>query len=130
MSDSIKMRKARSVQPPCAESCKFRCFEKITKERRQAIFREFWDLGNLEDQRFFIAINLDQVIPTYRYSKSKRAFNHAYHLTNTVGEKERVCREFFRNTLDISTKMIHNVKRRMANPEFTFEDFRGKYLRQ
>uniref|UniRef100_A0A8D8VJJ1 Uncharacterized protein n=1 Tax=Cacopsylla melanoneura TaxID=428564 RepID=A0A8D8VJJ1_9HEMI len=128
---SSKVRKQRSLKPPCLESCRLRCFEKFTHERRQTIFSEFWALGNIEQQRIYIAQNFGQVLPKVRRSpENKRNLNTAYALTNENGEKERVCQTFFMNTLDVTPKMIRIIQKKMRNPEFTFKETRGTHKRQ
>uniref|UniRef100_A0A8D8VM80 Uncharacterized protein n=1 Tax=Cacopsylla melanoneura TaxID=428564 RepID=A0A8D8VM80_9HEMI len=133
---TVKVRQARSLQPPCLESCKLRCFEKFTHERRKAIFREFWDLGDLEQQRVYIAQNLDRVIPKYdrpdrrRFAETRRSLNTAYHLAKENGVRKQVCKTFFLNTLDVTNRMINIIQRKMRQPEFTFKEERGNHVQR
>ncbi|KAL1451448.1 hypothetical protein WDU94_005824 [Cyamophila willieti] len=130
-----KIRKARRLQPPCTKTCRLRCYKKFTHDRRQAIFREFWDLGNIELQRIYIAKNLEQAQPKqYRpdrtnYESGRRGIT-ATHLVNQNGTRERVCQLFFRNTLDVTQKMLRIIQKKMKSPEFTFEELRGKNKRK
>uniref|UniRef100_A0A8D8R658 Uncharacterized protein n=1 Tax=Cacopsylla melanoneura TaxID=428564 RepID=A0A8D8R658_9HEMI len=125
---SSKVRRARQVQPPCSNSCRLRCFEKFTPEQRQALFRKYWDLGDIEQQRLYIAQNLDRVLPKYdrRTPDSKRFLNTAHFF-----DKERVCQAFFLNTLDITQKMVRTIQGRMENSaECTFKDSRGGHQKK
>ncbi|XP_050503834.1 uncharacterized protein LOC126882804 [Diabrotica virgifera virgifera] len=38
-----------TLKPPCRESCAFKCRSNITEERRLQLFKEYWDLGNIEN---------------------------------------------------------------------------------
>ena len=68
---------ARSLRPPCNAKCKLGCSKKIIEEKRLVIFRKYWDLGNLQLQREFLAKHITAVNPTYRYKRegSTRGLN-------------------------------------------------------
>lgn len=131
-----KVRSARAIKPPCTEKCKLECSSKFTEEERKAIFQSYWDLGNLDKQRQFIANNMESVHPRYQYvrvggTRNKRSNNNAFyfHFNNV---KVRVCKLFFRNTLDINDRNIRTVqnKRNKVANALVEEDNRGKHGKQ
>lgn len=120
----------RQMKPPCTEKCKLKCFAKITEEDRQQIFLAYWELGDLQKQRYFIASCLQTVQPKYRYVRedSHRSLNNAFYF-NLREKKMRVCKIFFKNTLDISDRPISTVitKRKKFANNLLEEDRRGKH---
>ncbi|XP_072384253.1 uncharacterized protein [Diabrotica undecimpunctata] len=92
----------RTLKPSCREKCAFKCRLNITEERRLQLFKEYWDLGNIEKQWSFIANSVEAVIPKYRHVKidadgniaPSRGNNNAFFLT-VAGVKTRVCKLFF-----------------------------------
>uniref|UniRef100_A0A6P7H6I5 Uncharacterized protein LOC114344949 n=1 Tax=Diabrotica virgifera virgifera TaxID=50390 RepID=A0A6P7H6I5_DIAVI len=49
-----KMRPVRKVGRPCTDKCKLKCANKFTEEQRQAIFKVYYDLPDIERKRFYI----------------------------------------------------------------------------
>lgn len=88
-------RPQKALQPPCRQSCKLKCFEKISNDTRLNIFNEYWGLKDLEKQRQYISSNMHTVNPRYKYSNvaSPRKANNAYYFI--VNDKNvRVCKVF------------------------------------
>ncbi|GFV96756.1 uncharacterized protein TNCV_3388491 [Trichonephila clavipes] len=98
----------RSMKPPCP-NCKIKCAEKIDENYRKAIFAMFWGMGDLQRQREFIKIvhrQLYQRITLNR--KVERGSNQSYPITKD-GEKIRVCKQFFKNSFDLSDRAIRTT---------------------
>lgn len=120
----------RKLQPPCDESCKLKCANKISEEERINIFEMYWALGNVQRQREFINACMTTVTPKYRYTRegSTRRPNNAFYFD--VKEKRiRICKKFFKNTLSINDRPIRTVlsKRDLNHPQFVQDDLRGKH---
>ncbi|CAG4976630.1 unnamed protein product [Parnassius apollo] len=45
---------ARKIKPPCSERCRLKCKEKFSEADREAVFKEFWELKDINRQRDFI----------------------------------------------------------------------------
>ncbi|GAB6027835.1 hypothetical protein CHUAL_014075 [Chamberlinius hualienensis] len=94
------------------------------------MFDCYWKLGNLQRQRDFIAGCLEKVSPKYRYAKegSNRELNNAFHFVKK-GQRIRVCKLFFKNTLDITDRQIRTVvnKQNKILSNIVEEDHRGKH---
>lgn len=113
---------------PCTEKCRLKCSANINTEERYMIFHQFWDLGDLTLQRTFIRDSMTDIEPKYKYTNAKnpRCNNKAYHfLVNN--NKIRVCKTFFKATLNISDRMIFTVQKKINENGFVIEDLRGKH---
>ncbi|KMQ85258.1 lish domain-containing [Lasius niger] len=116
---------AKSVRPPCGEKCRLQCSTKIVTEIRSAIFDKYWGLQSLTRQRDFISKSIVQVEPSYRYQIPgiTRSLNHAFYF-EIDRHRIRVCKYFFKATLDINDRPIRTVISKIENG-FTKEDLRG-----
>ena len=115
------------MRPPCDEKCRQKCFSKIQDDQRRVIFEKYWGLQILARQRDFISKCMVQIQPTYRYQRpgSHRRLNNNFYFE--VEEKRvRVCKKFFKATLDINDRPIRTV---IAKNEMGFisKDFRGRH---
>lgn len=113
------MRTERRLKPPCGEKCRLISSSKIDEEARMEVFNSYWDLGELSLQCQFLANSITAIEPTYRYvsiggSRQPRALNRAFHF-HVNGEKVRVCKLFFKNTLDINDRPIRTVLEKQKN---------------
>ncbi|XP_068221553.1 uncharacterized protein [Palaemon carinicauda] len=123
----------RRMKPPCGEKRRLNCSSKIDEEARMEIFNSYWDLGELSLLRQFIANSITAIEPTYRYvrigrSRQPRALNSAFNF-HVNGEKVRVCKLFFKNTLDINDRPIRTVLEKQKKIAGTLlePDLRGKH---
>lgn len=112
------VRSAKTLLPPCGNKCKLKCSEKLNEVQRTKIFREYWDLKDLEKQREFISSNLTPVTPRYKYSNKQepRKPNNAYYFL-VAGKQIRVCKYFFMATLAINHKVITTVLKKQIQCE-------------
>ncbi|GFV25435.1 uncharacterized protein TNCV_1147051 [Trichonephila clavipes] len=96
------------MKPPC-HNCKLKCAEKIDVNYRKAIFAMFWGMGDFQRQREFIKDSAQAVVPKYQRitlnRKRERGSNQSYSITKD-GEKILVCKQFFKNTFDLSDRAI------------------------
>ncbi|XP_050509077.1 uncharacterized protein LOC126886255 [Diabrotica virgifera virgifera] len=125
------LRPAKTILPPCGNKCKLKCSEKLDEAQRNKIFKEYWNLNDLDKQREYISSNLKAVAPRYRYSNKKapRKPNNAYYFL-IDGQQVRVCKYFFMATLSINHKIITTVLRKQTVCEtgkVIEKDKRGKH---
>lgn len=128
-----KEREERKVKPACGEKCRLKCSMKFTEEQRLYIFASYWELGDIEKQRQFIANSIDQIVPKYRYvriggTRQQRKPNNAFYFKLNEG-RVRVCKLFFINTLDINDRPIRTVlkKKNKVCGNLIENDLRGKH---
>lgn len=124
-----KIANARKMKPPYHLKCRLKCSQKLQEHDRQQIFSNYWNMGSLEKQRQFIASCIEKIQPKYQYTKeNRRKFNSAFYF-NIKGNKFRVCKLFFKNTLDINDRPIRTViaKKDEYMNDLLEEDRRGKH---
>lgn len=97
-------------KPPCSESCRLKCFQKINQDQRTKIFSQFWSIGDLTHQLEFVSRSITSIQPKYRYANPEkvRRLNNAFYF-DTEGGRIRVCKTFFTSTLDIPYRFIRTV---------------------
>lgn len=104
------VRLARNVlKEPCPSTCRFGCTVQITDDERDLISKEFWSLPDLKAKRAYIIRHMEKIVPKCNRrrtnSPTRRALNcTCYFDVNDI--KVYVCRLYFLNTLNVSTKMI------------------------
>lgn len=65
------------MKPPCEDKCRLHCNSKFTEIERQAIFEEFWAMGDIEKQRHYILKAMKIVTPKYRYVRADATYNRS-----------------------------------------------------
>lgn len=133
---SKKIREERMVKPACGEKCKLQCSTKFSEDERKELFFSYWNLGEIDKQRQFIANSMQAVNPRYRYirvggTRSQRKNNNAFYF-NQNNQRIRVCKLFFKSTLDINDRPIRTVlekQNKLANVLLE-PDGRGKHGKQ
>ncbi|XP_069362181.1 uncharacterized protein [Maniola hyperantus] len=127
LAKSSKIISARHLKLPCT-NCKLNCSQKIDDVERYDIFNNFWKLGDLSKQRLFINSCMIDIQPKYKYTNAEnpRRPNKAFFLT-VKGQKIRVCKTFYKNTLDITDRMIHTIRINTNENGFVLEERRGKH---
>lgn len=128
LSKSKKQMPERRVKPPCGEKCRLKCKNKIDEMSRQQLFYAYWGLENLERQREFVVRHSQEIKPKYRYSSTQdlRALNTAFYF-EVHGSKIRVCKPFFKSTLDLSNKAIKTALTKKSDSGIVQADMRGKH---
>ncbi|CAG4946020.1 unnamed protein product [Colias eurytheme] len=76
-----KVNPRKKLKPPCPQSCRQQCYNKISEESRQKIFDLFWSIGDHRRQWEFITKYIEKV-PKARVTseKSKRLYTFKYSL--------------------------------------------------
>lgn len=122
------IRPARHLQQPCDQKCYQKCTVNFNDDQRMQIFKYYWNLGDLTLQRQYIINSMHRVQPKYRRPKegSKRSLNYAYYMQADGGERLRVCKTFFLNTLDVSRMTVDTALRKYNEAEGCLEgELRG-----
>lgn len=117
---------ARCLQPPCTEKCKLECTKKIGTDTRYQLFTDYWGLNDLYQQRAYIKSSMVDIKPRYQYTNAEnpRNPNKAYYFT-IDSRQIRVCKTFFKGTLNISDRMT--TQQKINENDFLEEDLRGKH---
>lgn len=104
--------------------CRFKCFQNIKEDDQQKIFRQYWALS-YGGQRDYIKQNVKKETKAKRTttSSSRRKYSYQYYLDNEHG-KQRVCKTFFLDTLNIGEKTVSYTLSR--NDGVRCQDQRGK----
>ena len=115
----------KKMRPPCGDKCKLQCSAKVNEEQRQQIFRSYWALGDSHKQRCFIAGCMTTIKPKYRYSSTQnhRNLNNAFYFD--LNGRIRVCKMFFKATLDINDRPIRTVLVKKKETGVVESDLRG-----
>lgn len=135
-SSEKKIRNERKMKPTSTDKCKMQRATKFTEDQRQKLFTDYWKLGDIEKQRQLISNSMVSVELKYRYiriggTRNQRGLNNAFHFY-LDGKKVRVCKLFFKNTLDINDRPIRTVisKQNKIADVLLEEDRRGKHGQQ
>ncbi|CAB3231933.1 unnamed protein product [Arctia plantaginis] len=128
-----KVEPERKMQKPCNEKCRLRCSTTFTEMDRKMLFDEYWQIGDVEKHWNYLSNCMTAIKPKYRYvreggTRNKREYNNALFFT-LGGEKVRVCKLFFKNTLGITDRPIRTVmfKRNKLAGTILAGDTRGKH---
>lgn len=132
-------RPGRHMKKPCDSSCRLKCWEKITNEQRQQLFDEYYEIGDLNRQREYIAQLIDRTRTKERIRRrspkpgqvikprKERKANIYYCLRVLLNnERIRVCGQMFRSTFDISRANVETCLRKTNDEGILVEkDLRG-----
>lgn len=95
-------RLGKQMRKPCIRhKCRLNCQDRVTENDRANVFNEFYGLGDTHLQWEYIAQRLGRIIPKFRSKKSTRSYNLEYNFFLN-GNKVRVCKVMFINTLNVS----------------------------
>lgn len=122
---------AKSLGPPCKDTCRFKCFLNITPEQRRNIFKMFWSPSkSVELKRQFVASSVHLVDVKRRRSRTgerenKKTYNRKFTFS-IDGVQTEVCKVFFLNTLAISQTFVSTALSKKLVGGMTEADQRGK----
>ena len=130
---SQTLKHKRRMKPPCGSKCRNKCSENFSEDERLNNFDSYWALGDITLQRQFISNCTKTVQPTYRYvrvggKREGRKNNSSFHFMKGQSQV-RVCKLFFKNTLDINDRPIRTVleKQNKLADVLMEPDKRGKH---
>ena len=103
-------RLAKQIRKPCSD-CKLNCASRITESERNQLFREYYLLGDINLQWQWIARRIERTTPKHRHrsgltTRRQNVFHYNFIIN---GNKERVCKLFFLNTLAISNNATNTA---------------------
>ena len=100
----------RCVQQSCG-NCRLKCSSNISSTERTVIFNNYWKLGDKNRQNDFITSHVDVLPPPSK--GRKQVCKKIYFTVN--GQRVRVCKTFFLNTLHVSNKLLHYNTSKIRN---------------
>lgn len=108
------------MRPPCAATCKTKC--DINDDERRAIFKCYWNYGDLTLQRQFTVTNI-QLVP-----KKRSRGTYGKQRSNTLicsSNSKVVCKTMFMNTLDSTERATRTALSKSDKNRVLEKDFRG-----
>ena len=130
---SQTLKHKRKMKPPCGSKCWNKCSENFSEDEGLNIFDSYWALGDITLQRQNISNCIKTVQPKYRYvrvggKREGRNNNSSFHFMKDQSQV-RVCKLFFKNTLDINDRPIRTVleKQNKLADVLMEPDKRGKH---
>ena len=129
--------KVRGSGCPDGGKCEFKCSENLTEEHREHLFKEFWKLGNFDEQNMYVAGCVTVRPVKRRYTthggESRRMFSRVYEFTVPLSAdnedsplKVRVCKRTFVETLAISASRVDRLLGNKVRNPVRLSDQRGR----
>lgn len=131
LSKSKKQVPERKMRPPCGNNCRLSCKNNFDEPTRLQLFNAYWELADLQRQREFIVRHAQEIKPKYRYSSTQnlRALNTSFYF-EINGLKIRVCKTFFKPTLDLNNRVIKTALSKKTELGVIEGELRGKHGNQ
>lgn len=116
-----KPRTQRSVRS-YKHTCRYKCNQSISEEERREIFQRFYALVDYDLQNSFLSscIKKEAVQRKRNNATTNRQFSTEIYLLD-----KRICKMFFRKTLDISNKRFTTVCAKTDAVDICAKDKRG-----
>lgn len=95
----------RRMRPPCKETCRRKCWDKITDSERQRLFDEFYNLADLQCQWQYLGRYIDITVPKQSsivVQRQRARRNNIQYYLQANKERLKVCMTMFLATFDIS----------------------------
>ena len=124
---------AKKVGKDCR--CSLKCFERVTQERHENVFRGFWELGDWTAQNAFLCGSVKVTSVKRRYKKkdksllhSRRNYSRQYYINiNNHGLSIRVCKRAFFAIYAISNGRLSRALSKMQSVGSPQTDERGRH---
>lgn len=109
----------RELKPPCSNKYIYKCSELFASADREHLFNLFWNFGDINIQRNYIANNLSPL-----KSRNEKGIGCRTPMSRNRNQafsfqlkdcKIRVCKLFFINTLGISDRTVRTVVEKTQN---------------
>lgn len=119
-------RLGKTMLDPCPKHCRQLCQKRVTEQQRQAVFDEFYALGDTNLQWEYIAQRLDRIYSKSRRKKGQnpRSLNIAYNFL-IDGKLIQVCKTMFKHTLNIGDGVSLTALKKCKNGVLIEPDKRG-----
>lgn len=123
--EKIESKKWKGV---CTGKCRFECSQNFTNKGRKEFFDNFWRLNDSQKKMFYskTVIKREKKRKRTKSEFSKKKFSFEYYF-NVSMQNIRVCKEFYLNTLHISSRRIQWF---FEQPNPTLDDKRGKHTKR
>ncbi|CAK1597717.1 unnamed protein product [Parnassius mnemosyne] len=106
----------KAMKSGCNNTCTKKCKERLMETTRHAIFKDFWGLGDHSRQADFVSRFVDRVprkqITASVIGQSRRHWSFQYYLYEN-GDRKRVCKKMFLDTLCISDMWLQTIYKKM-----------------
>lgn len=122
----------KTMRSGCNNTCIRKCKERIPETTRHGIFKDFWGLGDHSRQVDFVCRFVDRVqrkqITASVIGQSRRHWSFNYYLY-VAGQKQRVCKKMFFDTLCITDMWLQTIYKKIDNKGtgLIVEDMRGHH---
>lgn len=131
----------RSLRPPCNETCRQKCWQKITESQRKRIFDEYYNLADLHQQWQYLGRHMDKTVPKKRsrfrdrgavmIDSHKTRGNNVNFYLQTDTDRLKVCKKMFLATFDIRQGVAYTVAQKTDEDGFLIQrDGRGGHLKR
>lgn len=122
---SFIRKETAKYNPHCSKKCYRNCSGNVHPHTRETLFRKYLTLANEDAQIDFLAKHIEKFKPYYQNmaQSSKKRLNYAFYFI-VFNRKVRVCKDFFKNSYNITNKTIENVirKKRQKSKVTTFSE--------
>lgn len=124
-----KIVKAKEFCEQISCNCKRNCANKIDIGRQKALFTTFYTLENWSKKRLFLRslIKIRPAKENFDPVTIKRRTSFEYFLTNSCGNQEEVCSNFFSNCFRVSKDILQRAMKTIISNEGAI-DSRGRNL--
>lgn len=125
---------AKTVKPPCPQTCKLQCTKYFTESIRKNIFDEFWRLCDHTKQWQYINKFSNKYAKKRITTEhgSRRKYTKKYYLplpaNDSTYESRQVCLRMFCGTLAITDQTIRTAHSKLDACGITNSDNRGKHV--
>ncbi|CAG9773648.1 unnamed protein product [Ceutorhynchus assimilis] len=95
-----KMERKHKVLEGCVETCRKKCRQNITDDRRIDINKQFWKMNRHDQKNFVMGCIVTSGIKRKTVGEdSRRSSSNKYYLKNEEGQSICICKTFFFTTL-------------------------------
>lgn len=128
---NLKTHKAREIGPPC--KCKSICFLLLDSQTIEAVFENYWKLGDYNQQSQYLAGLIDRTSTKNQLkygeeNKSRVKCINKYHI-QYEDNRIVVCKEAFISILGITKDTIQHNNRKRTESGIVEPDQRGKHVK-
>lgn len=124
--DGSTFKSARELGPSCGPGCRFKCENKLKQDDRQAIFSQFWAIGDHARQWDFIIRHVLVNDKSANFENETRRKKSRQYLFKVNGVDIFVCKSMFIQTLAITDKWIESALKKVKSGDAVPIDNRGK----
>lgn len=128
------IKPAKTIKNTCETSCPYKCSSNFTSIQREEIKQNFYRLSDDQKSKYYdeytLKINKDRT-RTKKKDESRRIFSFKYYFLKDK-QKQRVCKTFFCNTLDISVRRVYyfHMKKMNNHLNLAVTPGKGKHIKK